>query len=376
MKIIGDKNEVFIKKAIKKHGNKYNYSKVEYVDSKTDVCIICPEHGEFWQSPNHHLSGHGCKMCGGTLTHTNETFAEKANKIHNYRYDYSKVKYINNKTKVCIICPEHGEFWQKPNLHLSGKGCYKCNGGVQITSGEFVNSAKKIHFNRYDYSKVNYVNTHTEVCIICPEHGEFWQKPNVHLSGHGCQMCANINRRSKNRMSQTECLTKFYQTHKDKYIYSNVSFFDTHTRVCIVCPSHGEFWQLPYDHINGHGCPKCNCSLLEKDIRDFLLSNDIIFKEQYRQQWLGLQSLDFYLPDYKVGIECQGIQHFSESSFFGGKDGLNRCMERDSCKLEKCQDNGVKLLYYSNLHIDYPYDVFEDKDKLLEEILKNGKVCN
>ena len=125
-------NEEFIKKARKVHGDKYDYSKVNYVKSKTKVCIICPIHGEFWQTPNNHLQGQDCPQCGEikrkiSLSDTKDIFISKAKQVHGDRYDYSKVEYKNNRTKVCIICPTHGEFLQKPNSHLNGQGCRKCS---------------------------------------------------------------------------------------------------------------------------------------------------------------------------------------------------------------------------------------------------------
>lgn len=120
--------EEFIKKAKQIHGNKYNYSKVEYKNSSTKVCIICPKHGEFWQRPNDHISKKAeCPLCKGKFKYTKESFAEKSNKIHNNKYNYSLVNYIDNKTHVNIICPIHGVFSQRPDKHLRGQGCPKCN---------------------------------------------------------------------------------------------------------------------------------------------------------------------------------------------------------------------------------------------------------
>ena len=105
----------FIERARKVHGDKYDYSKVEYVNNRVKLCIICPIHGEFWQTPNAHLNGQGCSMCG-RISQTKkralskETFITKARKVHGDKYDYSKVEYVNNRTKVCIICKKHGEF--------------------------------------------------------------------------------------------------------------------------------------------------------------------------------------------------------------------------------------------------------------------------
>jgi protein-arginine kinase activator protein McsA len=121
-----DRKERFIIKANEKHGEKYDYSKLEYVDAHTKVCIICPKHGEFWQTPNSHLNGCGCPKCGGNKSLTTEEFIEKAKQIHGEKYDYSKVEYVNANTKVYVICPIHGEFWVTPANHLRERGCSQC----------------------------------------------------------------------------------------------------------------------------------------------------------------------------------------------------------------------------------------------------------
>ena len=154
-----------------------------------------------------------------------------------------------------------------------------------------------------------------------------------------------------------------------------MNYVNAQTKVCIICPEHGEFWQTPNKHLQGKGCPKCNLSHLERSVMNYLDEHEIAYDYQKRFNWLGRQSLDFYLPDYNVGIECQGIQHFEEIDYFGGKEGLNECKKRDKLKFKKCQKNGIKVLYYSNLGIEYPYDVFEDLDLLFEEI-KNIQVKN
>ena len=180
----------FIEKAKKIHGDKYDYSKVEYVHSHTKVCIICPKHGEFWQAPRHHLNGNGCPYCAGKIRLTTEEFIRRAKEVHGDKYDYSKVEYVHSHTKVCIICPKHGEFWQMPLHHLKGGGCPNCVGNKRLTTEEFIRRAKEVHGDKYDYSKVEYVNARIKVCIICPEHGEFRQTASEHLRGQGCPKCA------------------------------------------------------------------------------------------------------------------------------------------------------------------------------------------
>ena len=416
--------EEFIKDAREKHGVKYDYSKVEYVNSKTKVCIICPEHGEFWQIPNSHLSGKGCSKCGGTCVLTKEEWIASARKVHGDKYDYSKVEYVNANTKVCIICPEHdhgefwqrpadhtngcgctkcrneangerkrsslsdfitkarekhgdkydyskvnyvncenkvciicsnpehGEFWQIPAYHLSGNGCPKCGGTCVLTKEDFITKARKKHKDKYDYSKVKYVNNATKVCIICsnPEHGEFWQTPTGHLSGKGCSKCGG------NYVPSTkEWIASANKVHNGKYNYSKVKYVNAHAKITIHCPKHGEFLQTPNDHLNGNGCPKCNLSHLERSVMNYLDEVGITYDYQKRFKWLGRQSLDFYLPDYNVGIECQGEQHFFPVEHFGGNKAFKNTLERDKRKIALCEKNGIKLLYFGNVP---NYDTF------------------
>ena len=188
---------------------------------------------------------------------TNEIIA-KAKLVHGDKYDYSKVDYVKDYIKVCIICPEHGEFWQRPHAHLQGQGCPKCKSKKQTcTTDEFIAKAKKIHGDKYDYSKVKYVDAKSKVCVVCPEHGEFWQTPDSHLSGCGCPKCANKNKGEYRRSSKKDFIKKAKEIHGDKYDYSKVEYVNAKTKVCIICPNHGEFWQTPNNHLRGHGCPKC-----------------------------------------------------------------------------------------------------------------------
>lgn len=186
---------IFISRSSKIHNNKYDYSKSIYSNNQTKLVIICKEHGEFEQSPNSHLSGRGCAECSSCLIKTTERFIEEANNIHNNKYNYSKAIYINIKTKLIVICVIHGEFEQRPDQHLEGSGCFKCYGNALKTNDNFIKEAAALHNNKYDYSKSNYINNSTKLIIICPNHGEFDQTPNAHLLGKGCPNCySNISK--------------------------------------------------------------------------------------------------------------------------------------------------------------------------------------
>ena len=210
--------EQFLQDAVKVHGNKYDYSKAEYVDWQTKVVIICPVHGEFTQFPSSHLQGNGCPKCGNdrtALRMSNEDFINKAKAVHGDRYDYSKVEYVGNKAKVCIICKEHGEFWQEARMHLSGCGCPICAGRKKMRTYDFIKKARSVHGDRYDYSKAEYKGNTEKVCIICPEHGEFWQQASNHLKGAGCPKCGFITSSSKQRIWTRERCFELAMRYKD-----------------------------------------------------------------------------------------------------------------------------------------------------------------
>ena len=353
-----DTTETFIEKAKKVHGDKYDYSKVNYINSRTKVCIVCPEHGEFWQRPNNHLNGWGCSKCSNEKTHekqrlTTEEFIERAIEVHGKKYDYSKVNYINNQTKVCIICHEkdeygieHGEFWQTPNNHLNGDECPRCSKKYKCTTEEFIQKAKLVHGNKYDYSQVEYINSKRKVCIICPEHGEFWQKPSQHLiTNCPCQKCSCIIRTTE------DFINKAILIHGNKYNYSKVEYKGKDIKVCIICPEHGEFWQSTGSHLSGNGCCKCSETKLENTIEQCLKNENIDYIFQYSKadglEELGCMRIDFFLPKQNIAIECQGEQHFAPNEFFGGVKQFKKQINNDQRKLKICKDKNIYMLYFT-----------------------------
>lgn len=303
---------------------------------------------------------------------TTEEFIEKAKQVHGNKYDYSKVEYINNRTPVCIICPIHGKFWQIPYSHLKG-GCLLCGYNSMSKSkmkdlNVMLDKAKTVHNNKYDYSKVIKTDYYNKVCIICPEHGEFWQKLDNHLRGHGCPKCGKVHRLNKQEFCDIS-----NKIHNNKYDYSKVEYVNNKTKVCINCPEHGEFWQSPVAHIfQKQGCPICKSSKLENIVESFLRKNDINFEKQKTFDWLkskGNLFLDFYLPDYNIAIECQGRQHFEPVDAFGGKEEFERILERDKKKNSLCQENNINVLYYSSFKKD---NMITSLLSLLK-LIKNGE---
>lgn len=377
----------FIARAKKTHGEKYDYSKVEYVNQNVKVCIICPEHGEFWQTPNNHLAGKGCPECADLTRRAKRrkgvtAFVEESAIKHNKKYDYSKVEYKNNCTKVCIVCPEHGEFWQTPQAHLRGQGCPKCSHrSTKYLTEEWIGEAKKVHGDKYDYSKVEYIGNHIKVCIICKEHGEFWQDPAAHLRGQGCPKCADIFNGFNRLMGKDKFIEKSNKIHNNQYDYSKVKYVNSKEKVCIICPKHGEFWQRPSKHLMGQGCPICKESALENKIKMFLNENKISYEHQYRTEWLknennNFLSVDFYLPDYNVVIECQGIQHFKSVKRFGGGKMFNRRVMNDKIKKKLCEMHNIRVLYITEKKINTSITLYNSNNTMLINEITINKIKN
>lgn len=196
--------EEFIEKANVKHNNEYDYSQVEYINNIVKIKIICKKHGIFEQIPNSHLNSRGCPKCGNIKknslrTLNNETFKLKSILLHGNKYDYSLASYINNYTSVIISCKKHGNFNQKPYAHLNGQGCPKC-AGKYLDNEYFIEKAKSIHGEKYDYSLINYSSSKSKIEIICDKHGVFLQTPTDHLSGCGCPKCTESQGERKIRI--------------------------------------------------------------------------------------------------------------------------------------------------------------------------------
>lgn len=204
---------------------------------------------------------------------TTSEFIERSIDIHGNTYDYSKALYTKMRVKVEIICKVHGAFKQAPHSHLNGIGCAKCGTISQQKNrrhsvDDFISSARKVHKEKYDYSKSVYINSTTKLVIICPDHGEFTQSPNSHLSGSGCKACGVQDRANKNKSNTVDFIRKATEVHGDKYRYTNTDYRGTKLKVKITCSHHGEFSQAASDHLAGYGCKLCA-------------------KEKARANWIG-----------------------------------------------------------------------------------------
>lgn len=310
---------------------------------------------------------------GKKLT-TNE-FIEKSKLIHGDKYDYSNVEYISAKDKIKIICKEHGEWLQTPSNHLSGFGCSKCATNTRAnnrrkTLNDFINEANEIHSNKFTYPLDQlYVSVHNKLRIICKEHGEFLQTPGSHLSGKGCPNC-------KNKKQTTESVIKrCIEVHGNDFDYSKINYTKMIDYVEIKCNKcNNWFMQCLDKHINSrHGCPICKESKGEKLIRNWLVKNNIEFitqQEIYLHKLCkntNLVKIDFVVNynSIKYFIEYDGKQHYEYDKFYNKNNVENfyKQQRRDLILEEYCKLNNINL-------IKIKYDVNEHS---LVEILNNIK---
>ena len=281
-----------------------------------------------------------------------EEFIKRAREIHGDKYDYSKVNYTKVTDKVCIICPEHGEFWQEARQHYRGQGCPKCGINNRTekkkdTKESFIKKAEEIYGNKYDYSKVNYKNSLTKVSIICPEHGEFSKRPDGFLNGQGCPICGRLKGFQSIRLTTEEFIKRAKEIHGNKYDYSKVKYNSQKDKVCIICPEHGEFWQNPYTHYNGQGCPKCGIikrsKTQSKSTEKFIKQAIEVHGNKY-----DYSKTNYINSHHLVSIICP--EH--------GEFWQNPTYHLSGCGCQKC---GMITSHYEDSLFDYIKSIYKGK---------------
>jgi hypothetical protein len=300
--------EEFIAAARKVHGNKYDYSKANHINSQTRLTIVCPIHGEFLQFPHSHLRGSECNRCAMVSVGENKKFASKsqfekrANKVHHDRYDYSHAVYVDYETDMKILCNKHGYFMQPPKYHLQGKGCVQCAEEQKALSNleKFIKKAREVHNNYYSYEKFIYKNSKIKGIITCPIHGDFKQLIGNHLRGVGCSPCA-VKARSEaakdiNRQLFEERANK---VHNKFYDYSQTIYKSSDSKVNITCPVHGEFFQSPHSHLQGIGCSKCG-----RDSKTDTLAGFISKANEVHANLYSYKRFVYVMSQVKGAITC------------------------------------------------------------------------
>lgn len=356
----------FINKCIKKYGNEFTYENLIYKNKETSVIITCRKHGGFSMLPcaftNRTSTSNPCPKC--LLEEKTAKFIEQSRIAHNDKYDYSKVNFVNSNTKVEIICPIHGSFYQKPFLHSFQKQkCYRCAKDLERSNTErFIKLSKLKHGDRYDYGKSVYVDVKTKIEIICRTHGSFYQRPGSHfIYGHGCAECA----KEGSKLGIEKFIEISNNVHSHKYDYSNSIYIGNKVKLEIICPSHGSFYQKPNSHMSGGGCPSCISSKGESKISEILNYYGIPFIREYKIDGYKYR-YDFFLPEQNILIEYQGQQHYYPVKAFGGETGHLDCKKRDILKSKIAAEKMVPLIA---IHYKYMYNKTLEH-KLIKDLKK------
>lgn len=295
---------------------------------------------------------------------TQQDIIESIRKVHGNKYDLSKVIYVNRRTKICVICPIHGEWHTLTEQLLRGQGCFTCGKNLsgfkkRISTAEFLERASNIHNNKYQYDLVEFKGIRSKINVYCDFHKKwFRQMAYAHLEqGQGCPDCGIENQKIKRRMSIEEFVVRANIIHDCKYDYSAALQFDNqNSLVTIICSKHGPKDVLVGNHLAGAGCNDCNTSRGEESIKVYLKLLGINFKAQHVFEGLkDVRNLrcDFYIESMNLVIEFNGRQHYESVNAFGGDESLKEVQRRDEIKKNYCLNNGIRfevITYKDNIN--------------------------
>ena len=355
----------FVKRAKKVHGNKYDYTDTNvYTNEKIKIyCRKCKQY--FYQNKNSHLRGKGCPLCSKNKHLTEEEFFYKIKKLFGDKYDYSKAKYIDSKHKIKLYCKKCDIWFEKSTTALlKGIGCQYCSKGTPDTYKIFVEKARKVHGDKFEYDKESFSLTNKKIKIYCKNCNKwFIQKKSKHLSGSGCIECSG-----KVKYTTEKFIKKSKEIFgENKFDYSKCKYTGMLHKVILICNDcKKEFEICALNHIHGkQGCSNCKSKSQGEDIvYKYLTENNISFETQKCfKDCKNKRNLpfDFYLPDYNTCIEYQGQQHYTPLKFFGGQESFEYRQKCDQIKREYCKKNNIVLL-----EIKY--------DENIEEVLKKFKI--
>lgn len=300
---------------------------------------------------------------------------------------------FDEKGKVIAECLKHNEIFKQTKIRIiQGRSCYKCSYEHKYkkewTDDTLEERIRKIHGDDYEF--LEYDEKTRKFRLFCHvkdkdgnEHGEFWQTLNNHFHKtcpQGCPKCgreSTIDSKRYDTETFKELVNKIHINKDGSPLFdlSLVNYIDSKTKVDIICKKHGVFKIAPYNLLQGQGCPICKQSKLEAICRRYFLKNGIEFESEKTFDWLIYKrnmKIDFYLPKYNVAIECQGLQHFNAEGWCA-EDSFVQIIERDKLKKQLCEEHGIKMFYFSNLGIEYPYQVYENLDELLNNIKNDIK---
>lgn len=377
----------FINKANKIHNFKYDYKHLQedYNGNKKKVRIICKDHGVFTQSPNAHLMPRGCNSCVRRDFKSIESFINESNKVHNSKYDYSKISFVSVKSDVIIICPEHGEFRQNAYNHILGSGCRKCSGHEKYTQESVIDKFKEIHGDKYDYSLVKFKSIREKVEIICKKHGSFFQEPFSHYQNQGCPKCKSskgeerILKYLKENKIQYEYQKKFEGLKNKKYL--PIDFYLPDYNLCIEYDGNQHF-----EPVDAFGGDDAYVKLKQNDLKksNFCKDNGI---NLLRIAYYDFNNIENIIGEFLINLPKKLIfnyrlpkksDDFSKVlDFFGNIPFKIKLNAKPNCLENNCHNNVDKYVdMYGGRKISgyyLVYDIYYERFiAIRHSIWKNG----
>ena len=370
-----DKQAAFLEKARRTHGARYAYDQAVYVSASKPITVTCNAHGPYVTTPYIHIGGSHCPYCAKRKRYTTEAFISQAKERHGDRYDYSKVVADGGDSKVTIICRKHGEYGQKVGAHVRGQGCIHCKieadrTGKTLTTEEFITRSKAVHNNFYSYDKVLYTRSKLHVLITCPKHGEFKQKPKVHLRGGRCKLCCYEETSTRFKSNTEDFIQKAEEKHGTRFDYSEVDYINSEQKVKINCRRHGPFFQDPHGHLKGYGCVRCVETGGERAVSKVLDKLGVSYVREFTLQDNPRLRYDFYIPTHNVFVEFHGEQHFRRIPFFHRQPSdFHKQVFRDEIKVKLIAAYNGALIVLTDEHL-----VLNTLECVLTDHLKRLKV--
>lgn len=357
----------FIEKAKAIHGNKYDYSETVYTKNMEKVNVRCQEHGFFYPLANDHLSKKaGCPSCAGVKKMNTQEFITRSKKLWGDKYDYSEVIYKNFNSRIILTCDQGHRFEQLASSHLNGFNCPHCSGLAKKTTEQFVVEAKAKFGDKFDYSKVDYVNSRTPVIIVCPIVGEFEMQPIQHLisktgyTAEHAMMFADVYRQEP--QTTEYFIERATKTHGDRYNYSKSVYLNVKDDIEIICKEHGSFWQAPHNHYKGSGCPTCALGSTESKPERILTELLSEHKPVKTDKVLSdLKELDIYFQEKRVAVEINGLYWHSDMKAKTKTSHRNKYLE--------CDALGIRLMQFTDKEV-------LKKQDIVVSMVKNALGCS
>lgn len=385
-----DRYEI-IWRSIQKNGYKYDYREVNttvFGNNENLQTVICPIHGRFKIKMSLHIRrGTGCQKCNGRKISHDDRKKLIIDKFGEEVYEFRESDFSSITKKTIVYCKKCGNKiiasfdeiynnWKHPCVKCFKKEqSEKQKVDIEIIKQRIENVINKDLDDEYNLD--NYVDTKSKINLHCIKHG--WYKTyfkDFVNKGVRCSKCAHEISSEKRKLKWDVFKERANKIYGNDFTYFKDTFIQSSDNITIQCNKCGSIFERKvYYHLGSYvKCKYCSKqSLLEKEIQDYLRDKNVEFTKEQVFEWLKYKDylkLDFYLPKYNIGIECQGIQHFEQIDFFGDTNKFELCSFRDRLKLELCNLHNIKLYYFSKENYDFflGEKVYHTTDELFKEI--------